>query len=115
MITHDLGIIAEVCDRVGVMYAGTIVELGSVETILPDPLHPYTIGLIECDPEANHKEGVRLDTIPGLCAEPHLSRRRAAGSTRGAVKPWTYARGKSRRSTSGEREPATFVACHLYD
>ncbi len=65
MITHDLGIIAEVCDRVGVMYAGNIVELSTVKEIFANPMHPYTVGLIGSIPKINQKKGVRLDTIPG--------------------------------------------------
>jgi len=45
LITHDLGVIAETCKNVGVMYAGKIVEYGSVEDIFENPLHPYTVGL----------------------------------------------------------------------
>lgn len=65
MITHDLGIIAEVCDRVGVMYAGNIVELSTVKEVFANPLHPYTMGLIGSIPKFNQKKGVRLDMIPG--------------------------------------------------
>jgi len=65
MITHDLGIIAEVCDRVGVMYAGNIVELSNVIDIFDHPLHPYTRGLIGAIPKFNQKKSERLDTISG--------------------------------------------------
>ena len=65
MITHDLGIIAEVCDRVGVMYAGNIVELSDVNTIFHNPSHPYTVGLISAIPKLSTKHGTRLETIPG--------------------------------------------------
>ncbi len=50
LITHDMGVIAEMADRVAVMYAGRIIETGSVEEILDDPYHPYTRGLIACVP-----------------------------------------------------------------
>ncbi|MDR3331093.1 MAG: ABC transporter ATP-binding protein [Synergistaceae bacterium] len=50
LITHDLGIVAEICDYVAVMYAGEIVETGSLEQIFTQPLHPYTIGLFKCVP-----------------------------------------------------------------
>jgi oligopeptide/dipeptide ABC transporter ATP-binding protein len=65
MITHDLGIIAEICDRVGVMYAGCIVELSTVKDIFEHPLHPYTVGLIGAIPKLNQKKGERLDMISG--------------------------------------------------
>ncbi|WP_254591254.1 ABC transporter ATP-binding protein [Methanocella conradii] len=65
MITHDLGIIAEMCDRVGVMYAGTIVELADVMAIFKRPLHPYTNGLISAIPSLSTEHACRLETIPG--------------------------------------------------
>ncbi|HMK47194.1 MAG TPA: oligopeptide/dipeptide ABC transporter ATP-binding protein, partial [Methanocella sp.] len=65
MITHDLGIIAEICDRVGVMYAGTIVELGDVVTIFKNPSHPYTNGLICAIPDLSTERCSRLEMIPG--------------------------------------------------
>ena len=65
MITHDLGIIAEMCDRVGVMYAGTIVELADVMSIFKRPLHPYTNGLISAIPSLTTEHSRRLETIPG--------------------------------------------------
>lgn len=64
IITHDLGIVAEVADRVAVMYAGEIVEAGEVETILSRPKHPYTLGLLSCLPEFSD-DGRRLAVIAG--------------------------------------------------
>jgi oligopeptide/dipeptide ABC transporter ATP-binding protein len=64
-ISHHLGVIAELCDRVVVMYAGAVVESGSVREIFHHPKHPYTRRLIECDP-GHIKERARvLPTIPG--------------------------------------------------
>ena len=67
LITHDLGIVAETCDQVAVMYAGKIVEYGSVEDIFYRPKHRYTQGLLESVPhfETGHRRE-RLKTIPGL-------------------------------------------------
>ncbi|AFD00588.1 putative oligopeptide/dipeptide ABC transporter, ATP-binding protein [Methanocella conradii HZ254] len=65
MITHDLGIIAEMCDRVGVMYGGVIVELADVVAIFKKPLHPYTSGLINAIPSLSAEQKRRLETIPG--------------------------------------------------
>ncbi|MGH7555695.1 MAG: ABC transporter ATP-binding protein, partial [Longimicrobiales bacterium] len=64
LITHDLGVVAEVCDRVVVMYAGQVVEKGTVEDIFRDPRHPYTQGLMQAMPRlGKHKD--RLTVIPG--------------------------------------------------
>lgn len=64
VITHDLGIVADIADRVAVMYAGAIVEIGSVQTILAAPSHPYSVGLLSCQPEFSGG-GRRLNVIPG--------------------------------------------------
>ncbi|MGP6207931.1 ABC transporter ATP-binding protein [Cuniculiplasma sp. SKW3] len=66
-ITHDLAVIAEMCDRVGVMYAGNLVEETSTTEIFNDPKHPYTVGLMNSVPRADRKREreIRLDTIPG--------------------------------------------------
>ena len=64
MITHDLGVVAEVAQQVAVMYAGQVVEQGSVEAIFADPQHPYTIGLMGSIPSAGARKGP-LATIPG--------------------------------------------------
>ncbi|MDE0169178.1 MAG: ABC transporter ATP-binding protein [bacterium] len=73
LVTHDLGVIAEVADRVAVMYAGRIVETGTVETIFQRPRHPYTIGLFSSLPRLDGELG-RLAPIPGtpptLAARP---------------------------------------------
>lgn len=64
IITHDLGVIAEMVDRVGVMYAGRIVELSDVHSLFKDPKHPYTVGLLNSIPVLG-KVKDRLDVIPG--------------------------------------------------
>ena len=69
LITHDLGIVAEMCDRVIVMYAGHVVESGDVHTIFQNPRHPYTIGLMNSLPTVTDDEE-RLEPIPG--APPSL-------------------------------------------
>jgi peptide/nickel transport system ATP-binding protein len=66
-ISHNLGVISKMCDRVGVLYAGRLVEEGPVETVLQDPRHPYTVGLLRCIPRGGvRKDAGRLDTIPGF-------------------------------------------------
>ncbi|TMV51915.1 ABC transporter ATP-binding protein [Paenibacillus mesophilus] len=64
LITHDLGVVAEMCDRVVVMYAGRVVEEASVEDLFERPQHPYTKGLIHSVPKLRQKVR-RLDSIPG--------------------------------------------------
>ena len=64
LITHNMGLIAEMSDRVAVMYAGNVVEIADVWTIFEDPLHPYTRGLLACVPDPL-KRIERLEPIPG--------------------------------------------------
>jgi peptide/nickel transport system ATP-binding protein len=61
-ITHDLGVVAELCDRVAVMYAGNVVEIADVMTLFKEPLHPYTQGLLESIP----RPGKPFTSIPGV-------------------------------------------------
>ena len=69
LITHDLGVVAEVADDVMVMYAGRVVESGPVKTLFDDPQHPYTIGLMGSMPSIGPREG-RLATINGRVPTP---------------------------------------------
>ncbi len=69
MITHDLGVIAEVSDRVAVMYAGKVVEYTDVETLFKDPEHPYTWGLMNSIPKLDQTVE-RLEAIPGSVPSP---------------------------------------------
>ncbi|PLR76001.1 peptide ABC transporter ATP-binding protein [Bacillus sp. V3-13] len=69
MITHDLGVVAELCERVIVMYAGKIVEEASVQAIFKEPKHPYTLGLLKSIPDIRNKKE-RLYSIPGNVPKP---------------------------------------------
>ncbi len=69
LITHDFGIVAELCEKVAVMYAGEIVESGRIEQIFNDRSHPYTVGLFGAIPSID-VDVERLETIPGLPADP---------------------------------------------
>ncbi|MET3289223.1 UNVERIFIED_CONTAM: peptide/nickel transport system ATP-binding protein [Brevibacillus sp. OAP136] len=69
MITHDLGVVAETCDRVMVMYAGQVIEHADVRTLLRSPKHPYTIGLINSTPHKS-KGAKRLNSIAGSVPSP---------------------------------------------
>lgn len=69
LITHDLGIVAEMCDKVAVVYAGKIIEAGTIEDIFDHPSHPYTLGLFHSLPNFAVGEA-RLKPIPGLPPDP---------------------------------------------
>ena len=73
LITHDLGVVAEVCHRVAVMYAGEIVEENSVEGIFADPKHPYTQGLIRCVPRVDRPQEEALEVIRGSVPDPSMT------------------------------------------
>ncbi len=64
LITHDLGVVAEMCSEVAVMYAGSIVELASVQDLFKNPLHPYTVGLMNCLPRPGTSRLVPIDGQP---------------------------------------------------
>lgn len=67
LITHDLGVVARIATRVAVMYAGQVVEQGTVEQIFENPMHPYTRGLMRCIPVPGRtKPGEPLGSIPGM-------------------------------------------------
>jgi oligopeptide/dipeptide ABC transporter ATP-binding protein len=73
LITHDLGVVAQMCDRVAVMYAGRLVEEGSVGTIFAEPLHPYTAALLRSIPSRASNRGalaVIEGTVPNLVHPP---------------------------------------------
>jgi peptide/nickel transport system ATP-binding protein len=69
LITHDLAVIREVCDRVAVMYAGELMEQASTPELFSNPSHPYTRGLLQSIPQATD-QGETLDTIPGQVPDP---------------------------------------------
>ncbi|MGH7143637.1 MAG: dipeptide ABC transporter ATP-binding protein [Planctomycetota bacterium] len=111
LITHSMGLVNEVADRVAVMYAGKVAEYAPVELLLRDPRHPYTRGLMECLP-SGHTRGQALNTIPGTVPRP---REFPAGCRFSGRCPAEMAgcRGtlpKILTVTAGHE-----VACHLYD
>jgi peptide/nickel transport system ATP-binding protein len=70
-ISHNLAVVAKMCDRVGVLYAGELVEQGPARAVFDDPRHPYTVGLLRCIPRrGQRKDQGRLDTIPGFLPTP---------------------------------------------
>ena len=67
LITHDLGVVARVADKVAVMYAGEVVEQGAANEVFDSPMHPYTQGLLHCIPiPGKTRRGARLGSIPGI-------------------------------------------------
>ncbi len=70
-ISHNLAVVARVCERVGVLYAGKLVEEGPTQSVFNDPRHPYSVGLLRCLPRrGRRKDHGRLDTIPGFLPLP---------------------------------------------
>ena len=111
LITHDLGVIAEMADYVVVMYAGKVIEKGTVMEIFKDPKHPYTIGLQKSKPTLGLDDGEELYNIPGNVPNPINMPNHCYFKERCA---------KCVNKCSGEYpgmvqlSPTHFVACHLY-
>jgi oligopeptide/dipeptide ABC transporter ATP-binding protein len=107
LITHDLGVVAELCHRVAVIYGGRIVELAPVRSLFARPIHPYTRGLLQCLPHPS-RFGQPLASIDGV--PPDL--RQAAGGCRFAPR-CSHAIASCGRTEPAleEREPGHFVAC----
>ena len=107
LITHDLGVVAELCHRVAVIYAGRIVEMAPVASLFARPLHPYTRGLLQCLPHPS-RFGRPLASIEGV--PPDL--RQASAGCRFAPR-CSYAVAACRREEPAleQREPGHFVAC----
>jgi peptide/nickel transport system ATP-binding protein len=110
LITHNLGVVAEVCDRVGVMYAGTIAEIGPKMDIFKEPLHPYTQGLMNSIPKVN-MDMTRLETIEG--SVPNLSNP-PSGCRFHPRCPYAMEKCKEIKPQMVEVRPGHFTACHLY-
>ena len=112
LITHDLGVIAEMADYVVVMYAGKVIEKGTVLEIFQDPKHPYTIGLQKSKPTMTLDDSTELYNIPGNVPNPVNMPSHCYFKERCA---------KCTARCSGEYpgmvqvSPTHFVACHLYD
>ena len=107
MITHDLGVVAEVAQQVAVMYAGQVVEQGSVESIFADPHHPYTIGLMGSIPSLGARKGP-LSTIPGAVPLPEAMPKGCRFATRC---PFAQTRCHQEKPTLQPQGPGHLVAC----
>jgi peptide/nickel transport system ATP-binding protein len=110
MITHNLGVVAEICDNVGVMYAGTMAEVGSTFSVFKEPLHPYTQGLINSIPKVT-KDIPRLMTIEGNV--PNLIKP-PLGCRFHTRCPYVMDICKTLKPELLEIEAGHLVACHLY-
>jgi len=110
LITHDLGVIARAADRVMVMYAGNIVEAGSVRDLFKDPQHPYTEGLLESMPRLNESEATRLQTIGGQ--PPNLQNLPSGCAFRDRCR-YAFERCVTERPLLTEFAPGRSKACHL--
>ena len=112
LITHDLGVIAEMADYVVVMYAGKVIEKGTVYEIFQDPRHPYTIGLQKSKPTMSLDDSTELYNIPGNVPNPVNMPNHCYFKERCA---------KCTAKCAGDYpgmiqvSPTHFVACHLYD
>ena len=111
MITHDLGIVAEVCDTVGIMYAGRIVECGTLADIFDNLRHPYTRGLFDSLPDIENRRA-ELKPIPGLIPDPMNLPPGCAFHPR-----CTYAKSECSRDLPQMRwlSNTHYVSCHLYN
>ncbi|MBI3859881.1 MAG: ABC transporter ATP-binding protein [Thaumarchaeota archaeon] len=110
LVTHNLGVVAEVADRIAIMYAGEIMELADARTIFRSPLFPYTQLLLKLVPNIE-AESASLESIPG--SPPDLTKPRV-GCQFVPRCPFAFARCRVEAPVLTEVEPGHLVACHLY-
>lgn len=111
LITHDLGVVAEICDKVAIMYAGQIMEYGTLEDIYENVCHPYTKGLFDSLPSLSTKVH-RLNPISGLMPDPANL---PSGCPFHPRCPKKCACCETEAPKNVEVAPGHFVRCHLYD
>ncbi|MFO8042578.1 MAG: ABC transporter ATP-binding protein [Alkalispirochaeta sp.] len=113
LITHDLGVVAQTCDRVAVMYAGRIVESADVHTLFANPRHPYTVGLLNSLPLAGKEEG-DLQAIPGSVPSPFAMPTGCRFSPR-CPHARALCRGEEPAlEAADEHDPDSLVRCWMY-
>jgi oligopeptide/dipeptide ABC transporter ATP-binding protein len=110
LITHNLGVVAETCHRVGVMYAGNMAEVATVEEIFKNPLHPYTQGLMNSIPKLT-EEATRLEIIQGNV--PNLVKP-PKGCRFNPRCPFAMGVCRETKPPMTEVKPGHYVSCHLY-
>ena len=110
LITHDLGIVAETCDSVAIMYAGRLVEYADIQHLYGNPLHPYTQGLFDAVPDLESPIGEKLAVIQGLPPDPTNLPRGCSFSPR-----CPYAQAECLEKPCGMREiePGHFIDCYF--
>ena len=111
LVTHDMGVIAETADRVAVMYAGRIAEIGPVREVVQNPLHPYAKGLMGAIPSLAQRCRTASCRSPARCRGSRRSRP-AAPSTRAAR---TCSTAAASSGPEAIQRDVHRVACHLYD
>ncbi|MCL2249156.1 MAG: ABC transporter ATP-binding protein [Oscillospiraceae bacterium] len=111
LITHDLGVVAEMADRVAIMYAGQIVEQGTADMIFKNPLHPYTRSLLASIPNVG-EDLERLNAIKGVV--PTLREMPRTGCRFAARIPWIPSSDHEKNPTYHEMEPDHFVRCTCF-
>ncbi len=111
MITHDLGIVAEICDTVSIIYAGRIVEHGTLEDVFDYTRHPYTEGLFNSLPDLDHREQ-RLKPIKGLMPDPSNL---PAGCAFCPRCDYAMEICKTQKPKRVYRNEEHYVECHLYN
>ena len=109
LITHDLGIVADICDKVAIMYAGRVVEYADKRALYSNPLHPYTIGLFKSVPDID-EDIDELPVIPGLMPDPMDLPRGCTFHPRCSMAEESCA---SAEPQMQELEPGHFVACPI--
>ena len=112
LITHDLGVVAEMADRVGVMYAGQLVELASAENLFKNPTHPYTRSLLASVPSAGDDMLDRLHAIKGVV--PTLKNLPREGCRFSHRTPWVPQDIHEEKPTYHEVSPGHYVLCTCY-
>jgi len=114
MITHNLGIINEMSNRIAVMYLGKIVEIAERKTLFKRPAHPYTVGLMQSVPEMGDQSKTRLHPIPGMIPDPFNIPRGCSFHPRCPVKDKPAACTDPNGVPLVEVEPGHWVRCTLY-
>jgi peptide/nickel transport system ATP-binding protein len=112
LITHNLAVVAETCDRVAVMYGGKIQEIAPVRELFHHPLHPYTRGLLASLPRLDAAPARRLTTIPGAVPDIH---RLPPGCKFATRCPERFEPCYDREPPLIEAAPGHWVRCHLHD